>query len=216
VVERQPGWSDMEWQLRNWNYFTWIGGDHYVEQHVHNIDIMNWVLGAHPLKAYGMGGRQARQHPIHGHIYDHFAVEFEYPNSVRMFSQARQMHGCEGRVGEGFTGSRGTAWLGDGNNIILPSGGSPFRTRASTDGNPYHREHEDLIASIRAGKPLNEAQAVAESTLAGIMGREAAYSGQTIEWDDALNSKTRLGPTQYEFGPLPFPPVPVPGEYRFA
>src|SRR5258708_7952235 len=96
VVERQAGWSDMEWQLRNWNYFTWLGGDHIVEQHVHNLDIINWVLGTHPLKAYGMGGRQGRQHPIHGHIYDHFAIEFEYPNGVRMFSQCRQMHGCEG------------------------------------------------------------------------------------------------------------------------
>lgn len=216
VVERQPGWSAMEWQLRNWNYFTWVGGDHIVEQHVHNLDVINWAFGTHPTKAYGMGGRQARQHPIHGHIYDHFAIEFEYPNGVRMFSQSRQMHGCEGRVGEGFTGTKGTAWLGDGANFILPKGGRVFRTRSADDGNPYHQEHQDLIASIRAGKPLNAAQAVAESTLTGIMGREAAYTGQTIEWDDALNSKTRLGPTVYEFGPLPFPEVPVPGQYRFA
>ncbi len=216
VVERQPGWSDMEWQLRNWNYFTWIGGDHIVEQHVHNLDVINWVLNAHPLKAYGMGGRQARKHPIHGHIYDHFAIEFEYPNGVRMFSQCRQMHGCEGRVGEGFTGTTGTAWLGDGNNLILAKNGTTFRTRSSTDGNPYHQEHQDLIASIRAGQPLNAAKAVAESTLTGIMGREAAYSGQTIEWEEALNSKTRLGPDKYEFGPLPFPAVPMPGQYKFV
>jgi predicted dehydrogenase len=216
VVEPQPGWSDMEWQLRNWNYFTWIGGDHIVEQHVHNLDIINWVLGTHPIKAYGMGGRQARQHPIHGHIYDHFATEFEYPNGLRMCSQARQMHGCEGRVGEGFAGTQGTAWLADGNNLVLPKGGKTFRTRSSEDTNPYHQEHQDLIASIRAGKPLNAAKAVAETTLTGIMGREAAYSGQTIEWDDAFNSKTRLGPDKYEFGPLPFPAVPMPGEYRFV
>jgi len=150
-----------------------------------------------------MGGRQARQHPIHGHIYDHFAIEFEYPDGVRMFSQCRQMHGIEGRVGEGFAGTKGTAWLGDGNNMILPKGGRVFRTRSSEDTNPYHQEHEDLIASIRAGKPLNAARAVAESTLVGIMGREAAYTGQTIEWDDALNSNTRLGPEKYELGPLP-------------
>jgi predicted dehydrogenase len=216
VVERQPGWSDMEWQLRNWNYFTWLGGDHIVEQHVHNLDIMNWGLGAHPLKAYGMGGRQARKFPIHGHIYDHFAIEYEYPNGVRMYSQCRQMNGCEGRVGEGFAGTHGTAWLSDGNNLILPKGGTTFRTRSSEDGNPYHQEHQDLIASIRAGKPLNAARAVAESTLTGIMGREAAYSGQTIEWDEALNSKTRLGPEKYEFGSLPFPAVAMPGEYKFA
>jgi predicted dehydrogenase len=216
VVERQAGWSDMEWQLRNWNYFTWIGGDHIVEQHVHNLDVINWVLGTHPVKAYGMGGRQARQHPIHGHIYDHFAIEFEYPNGVRMFSQCRQMHGCEGRVGEGFLGTRGTAWLGDGNNLVIPKGGTTFRTRSSDDTNPYNQEHQDLIASIRAGQPLNAAKEVAESTLTGIMGREAAYSGQTIEWDEALNSKTRLGPDKYEFGPLPFPAVATPGQYRFV
>ena len=216
VVERQPGWTDMEWQLRNWNYFTWLGGDHIVEQHVHNLDIINWALGSHPLKAYGMGGRQGRQHPIHGHIYDHFAVEFEYPNGVRMYSQCRQMHGCEGRVGEGFTGTKGTAWFSDGNNLILPKGAAPLRTRSSDDTNPYHQEHQDLIASIRAGKPLNVAKDVAETTLTGIMGREAAYSGQTIEWDDALNSKMRLGPDKYELGPLPFPPVAMPGQYKFA
>jgi predicted dehydrogenase len=216
VIDRTPAMSDMEWQLRNWNYFTWIGGDHYVEQHVHNLDIMNWVMNTHPLKAYGMGGRQARKHPIHGHIYDHFAVEFEYPNGVRMFSQARQMDGCEDRVGEYAVGTKGTVSLQDGNNIILVKGGSPWRTRASEDTNAYQQEHQDLIASIRAGKPLNEAQTVAESTLVGIMGREAAYSGQTIEWDQALNAKTRLGPDKYEFGPLPFPPVAVPGQYKLA
>ncbi|MFO1497695.1 MAG: Gfo/Idh/MocA family oxidoreductase [Verrucomicrobiota bacterium] len=216
VVERQPGWTDMEWQMRNWNYFTWIGGDHIVEQHVHNLDVINWVLGTHPLKAYGMGGRQGRQHPIHGHIYDHFAIEFEYPNGVRMFSQCRQMHGCEGRVGEGFIGTKGNAWLGDGNNMIFPKGGAVFRTRSADDTNPYHQEHQDLIASIRAGTPLNAAKAVAESTLTGIMGREAAYSGQTIDWEDALGSQMRLGPAKYELGPLPFPPVATPGEHKFG
>lgn len=216
VVERQPGWSDMEWQMRNWNYFTWLSGDHIVEQHVHNIDIANWVLGAHPIKAYALGGRQARQHPIHGHIYDHFAVEFEYPNGARVFSQCRQMHGCEARVGEGFTGTLGTAWLADGNNMILPRVGERFRTRALEDVNPYQQEHQNLIASIRAGQPLNEAQAVAESTLAAIMGRESAYSGQTVEWDQALHSEVRLGPEKYEFGPLPFPEVAMPGRYKFV
>jgi len=183
---------------------------------VHNLDVMNWGFGTHPLKAYGMGGRQGRQYPIHGHIYDHFAIEFEYPNGVRMFSQCRQMHGCEGRVGEGFIGTKGTAWLSDGNNLVIPRDGTTFRTRSSDDGNPYNQEHQDLIASIRAGKPLNAAQTVAESTLTGIMGREAAYSGQTIDWDEALNSNTRLGPATYELGPLPFPAVALPGQYKFS
>jgi predicted dehydrogenase len=216
VIEPQKGWSDMEWQLRNWNYFTWTGGDHIVEQHTHNLDIANWVFGAHPIKAYGMGGRQARQHPIHGNIYDHFAIEFEYANGARMFSQSRQMDSCEGRVGEGFTGTKGTAWLGDGNNLVSPKGERPFRTRGSEDGNPYHQEHQDLIDSIRAGKPLNEGQSLAETTLTAIMGREAAYTGHTIEWEQALNSKSRLGPEKYEFTSLPFPEVPAPGKYRFS
>jgi myo-inositol 2-dehydrogenase/D-chiro-inositol 1-dehydrogenase len=212
VIERTPAMTDMEWQLRNWNYFTWIGGDHYVEQHVHNLDIMNWVMNTHPIQAYGMGGRQARQHPIHGHIYDHFAVEFEYPNGVRMFSQARQMNGCEGKVEEAVVGTKGSS---DCVKFIKQKSGEFWRFR-DNEINAYQQEHQDLIASIRAGKPLNEAQTVAESTLVGVMGREAAYSGQTIEWDQALNAKKRLGPDKYEFGPLPFPPVAVPGQYKLA
>lgn len=214
VIEREASMSDLEWQLRNWNYFTWVGGDHIVEQHVHNLDVMNWVAGAPPIRASGMGGRQARRHPIHGNIYDHFAVEFEYPNGLRMFSQCRQMDGSEGRVGEHVHGSKGTCNLADGNNIILPKGGQPWRTRSPEDGNPYQKEHQNLIASIRAGQPINEAKNLAESTLTGIMGREAAYSGQSIEWAQALNLKTRLGPAKYDFGPVPFPEVAMPGKYK--
>ncbi|MBI4657971.1 MAG: Gfo/Idh/MocA family oxidoreductase [Verrucomicrobia bacterium] len=212
VVERQPSWSDMEWQLRNWNYFAWLSGDHIVEQHVHNLDIMNWALNAHPVRAYGMGGRQARPNKSYGHIYDHFAVEFEYPNGVRMFSQCRQMDGCDNQVGEAVVGTKGTS---NCSNSILVKGGTPWRFREK-DSNPYQQEHQNLIASIRAGQPLNEARAVAESTLTGILGRETAYSGKTIEWDQALNSKTKLGPEKCEFGDLPFPDVATPGKYRFA
>lgn len=216
VIEKTEAMSDMEWQLRNWNYFTWTGGDHIVEQHVHNLDIMNWVMGTHPIKAYGMGGRQARRHPIHGNIYDHFAVEYEYPNGVRMFSQCRQMDGTEGRVGEFVRGAKGTATLLDGNNLVAVKGGTTWRRRALEDGNPYQKEHQDLIASIRAGQPINEAKNLAESTLTGIMGRESAYTGQTIEWDQAMNAKLHYGPDRYDLGPLPFPDVPVPGRHKFA
>jgi predicted dehydrogenase len=216
VIDRTPAMSDMEWQLRNWNYFTWTSGDHIVEQHVHNLDVMNWVMGTHPVKASGMGGRQSRQHPIHGNIYDHFAIEYEYPNGVRLFGTARQMDGCEGRVGEYVHGSKGTANLLDGNNIIQVKGAAPWRTRALEDGSPYQKEHQNLIASIRAGQPINEARNLAEGTLTAILGREAAYTGKTIEWDQALDSKLRYGPDKYEFGPLPFPEVPVPGKHKFA
>lgn len=212
VIEQTPEMSDMEWQLRNWNYFTWLGGDHYVEQHVHNLDVMNWVMGTHPIKAFGMGGRQARQAPIHGHIYDHFAVEYEYPNGVRMFSQARQMNHCEGKVEEAVHGTKGTSNCA---NWVRTKEGRPWRFR-DAEVNAYQQEHQNLIASIRAGKPINEARNLAESTLTGIMGRDAAYSGQTVEWDQMLNSEKAWGPTKLEFGPLPMPPVPNPGEYKVA
>ncbi len=209
VIERQPGWTDMEWQLRNWNYFTWLSGDHIVEQHVHNIDVINWAFNDHPVKALAMGGRQARPGTAQGHIYDHFAVEYEYPNGARMFSQCRQMDGCEGRVGEAVVGTKGTSNCA---NYVKSTDGTLWRFREK-DVNGYQQEHQDLIASIRAGAPLNEARAVAESTLTGIMGRESAYSGRVVEWDTILNSNTKLGPEKYAFGGLPFPEVAIPGKY---
>ena len=212
VIERTQEMTDMEWQLRNWNYFTWVGGDHIVEQHVHNLDVMNWVMGTHPIKAYGMGGRQARRAPIHGHIYDHFAVEFEYPNGIRMFSQCRQMDHTESRVEEAVVGTKG---ISNCANYVRPKDGQLWRFREQ-EVNPYQQEHRDLIASIRAGQPINEAKNLAESTLTGIMGRESAYTGRTVEWEQALNSSLRYGPEKYEFGPLPFPEVPVPGTHKFA
>jgi predicted dehydrogenase len=213
VIDREPGYSDMEWQLRNWNYFTWLSGDHYVEQHVHNLDIMNWVLGAHPVKAVsGIGGRQVRTGQVHGHIFDHFAVEFEYPGGLRMFSQARQINGCQNKVEEAVVGTLGTSNCHD---RIMPKSGNRWRFR-DKDPNPYHQEHEDLIASIRAGNPINEAQAVAESTMTGILGREAAYSGKELTWEAAMKSETRLGPDKYELGPCPIPPVAMPGQYQLS
>ncbi|MEK7675110.1 MAG: Gfo/Idh/MocA family oxidoreductase [Verrucomicrobiota bacterium] len=212
VIERQPGWTDMEWQLRNWNYFTWLSGDHIVEQHVHNLDIINWVLKGHPIRAYGLGGRQARPDKNYGHIYDHFAVEYEYENGVRMFSQCRQMNNCDGKVEEAVVGTKGSS---NCHNIILVKGGENWRFRGQ-DSNPYQQEHTNLIGSIRTGKPINEARSIAESTLTGIMGRESAYSGQTIEWDQALNSTIKLGPAKYEFGALPFPEVALPGKHKFS
>jgi predicted dehydrogenase len=213
VIDRQPGWSDMEWQLRNWNYFTWLGGDHIVEQHVHNLDVMNWVLGAHPIKAVSaLGGRQSRRGKRHGHIFDHFAVEYEYPNGVTMFSQCRQINNCKSMVGEWVRGTQGTSNCAD---IIQPAGGDEWRYREKPT-NAYEQEHANLIASIRAGTPINEAQALAESTMTGIIGREAAYSGQEVTWDQAMQSTTQLGPKSYEFGPHEFPAIARPGTYKFS
>ena len=149
VIRREPGWSDMEWQIRNWNYFTWLSGDHIVEQHVHNIDVMNWVLGAHPIKAVAaVGGRQVRTGQEHGHIFDHFAVEFEYPNDIRVFSQSRQINGCDNLVGEAVVGSRGSS---NCQNIIKAKTGEVTWRFREKEPNAYRQEHEDLIASIRDG-----------------------------------------------------------------
>jgi predicted dehydrogenase len=211
VVERDPAWSDLEWQLRNWNYFTWLSGDHIVEQHVHNLDVMNWVIGTHPLRAVsGLGGRQVRTAKKNGYVYDHFAVEFEYPGGVRMFSQCRQISGCDNKVGEAVVGSLGES---DCYNSIKLKNGKAWRYRGPQPS-PYQQEHQDLIASIRAGKPLNEAQAIAESTMTGILGREAVYSGKAVEWDKAMRWTKRLGPDKHAMGPYPTPAVAMPGTYR--
>lgn len=213
VVERESGWTDMEWQLRNWNYFTWLSGDHIVEQHVHNLDIMNWVLGAHPIRAtFGLGGRQVRTDPKYGNIFDHFAVEFDYPNNVKMHSFSRQINGCDGKVEELVAGTKGSS---NCHNWIKTNDGNFWRFR-DRDVNAYEQEHANLIASIRAGQPINEAKAIAESTMTGILGREAAYSGKAIEWDDLMKSQVRLGPARYEFGPVPVPPVAMPGRTKAA
>ena len=174
--------------------------------------MINWALNSSPIKAHGMGGRQARPDKNYGHIYDHFAIEFEYPNGVRMFSQCRQMNGCEGRVEEAVVGSKASTNCKD---FIKPKEGQLWRFREK-ETNPYQQEHQDLIAAIRAGTPLNDAHAIAESTLTGIMGREAAYTGRTIEREEVLNSKMKLGPEKYEMGDLPFPEVPTPGQHKFT
>ncbi|MFI5385247.1 MAG: Gfo/Idh/MocA family protein [Fimbriimonadales bacterium] len=209
VVPREPGWTDMEWQLRNWNYFTWVSGDHIVEQHIHNIDVCNWIMKAHPVKAVSLGGRQTRTDPIYGQIFDHFATEFEYENGVKMISMCRQIDNTASRVSEHIVGSKGTS-----NAQTWIKGANPWRWEGERP-NDYEEEHRHLLESIRSGKPLNEGQIVAESTLTAIMGRMAGYTGQEITWDMALNSTEHLVPAKEEFGDLPVDPVPVPGVTKF-
>ena len=141
--ERRPEWSDMEWQVRNWYYFTWLSGDHIVEQHVHNIDVTNWAMGTPPVQIMSLGGRQVRIEPEFGNIYDHFGVEFEYPNGTRVLSMARQIAGCTDIIGERIVGATGTARAG------VIEGANPW-TYTGPRPNPYEQEHADLIASIRA------------------------------------------------------------------
>ena len=206
VVKKTPQISDMEWQCRNWLYFTWLSGDHIVEQHVHNIDVMNWAFGSLPVKVMGMGGRQQRTAPEYGNIYDHFAVEFEYSNGVRVASQCRQIQGCAERVEEKLVGTKGYAF---GYGEIH---GQNFWKFDADEANPYVQEHADLIASIRSGNPLNEGRQVAESTMCAIMGRMSAYTGRAISWEWAMtSSKLDLTPPKYDFGPLPVEPVAIPG-----
>jgi predicted dehydrogenase len=210
-VKYQTGeWSGMEWQIRNWLFLTWLSGDHIVEQHVHNLDVINWFFGSHPVKCSGMGGRQVRTGPEFGNIFDHFAVEYEYPNGARVMSMCRQTQGCADNVSERVIGTRGFAYTDSADGYIR--GANAFEIEKESP-NPYVQEHADLIASIRNGKPLNEGKQVAESTLTAIMGRMSAYTGRALSWDWAMNaSKLDLSPPRYEFGKLPVRPVAVPGK----
>lgn len=208
--ERQSGWTDMEYMLRNWYFYSWLSGDHIVEQHVHNLDVINWAVGSPPAEALAVGGRQWRVEPQYGNIYDHFGTRYRYPNGALVVSQARQINGTENRVGESVIGTKGRATAGriEGANPWKYSGPNP---------DPYEQEHADLIASIRAGKPLNEGRTVAEATLTAIMARMSAYSGQPVPWNFALEeSVLDLTPPEikqggYKLGPAPQVPKPATG-----
>lgn len=211
VKKQEPQWSDMEWQCRNWLYFTWLSGDHICEQHIHNLDVVNWAIGATPEKAVGMGGRQWRTAPEYGNIWDHFSVEFEYPGGVRVISMCRQIDKTSPRVAERIVGTKGVLRTDSSNAEITGKNWWKFEDGGNAV-NPYVQEHVDLIASIRAGKPLNEGKRVAESTLTAIMGRMSAYTGRELQWAWAMNtSKLDLAPSKMEFGSLPVGEVAMPG-----
>ncbi len=203
-------WSDMEWQVRNWLFTSWLSGDHIVEQHVHNLDVMNWAFGAHPVKCVGMGGRAARTEPMFGNIYDHFSVAYEYPNGARVLSMCRQTAGAAENVSERVVGTKGFTYTDSTDGRIT---GEKAYQNPKDSPNPYVQEHADLIASIRAGKPLNEGRRVAESTLTAIMGRMSAYTGRAMSWDWVMNASTLdLTPPHLEFKALPPLEVAVPGK----
>jgi len=207
---RKDEWSDLEWQMRNWLYFTWLSGDHIVEQHVHNIDVINWALDSHPVSALGLGGRQVRVSPAYGHIFDHFAIDFEYASGLHLMSQCRQIEGCDKQIMEGLQGTKGSAELNDGAKRWRIAGAKAWKFEGVANA-PYRQEHTDLIASIRAGKPYNELKTIAESTLTAIMGRMSAYTGKLVTWEEALGSSDSLVPQLLAFGPMPMPEVPKPG-----
>ncbi|MBM3475033.1 MAG: Gfo/Idh/MocA family oxidoreductase [Armatimonadetes bacterium] len=208
--EDHKDWSDVEWQIRNWLYFTWVSGDHIVEQHVHNLDVANWVLQNHPTDVVCLGGRQSRTDARFGHIYDHFAADFNYPDGVKVLSMCRQVDGCENNVGEHAIGAEGVS--GPGGWI---RGKENYGHKGDGDPDAYVQEHRDLIESIRAGTPLNETQQVTESTLCAIMARMSAYTGKKVAWDWVLNeSKLDLlsrARDLADFGDLAVDEVAVPG-----
>jgi predicted dehydrogenase len=205
---RQPEWSQMEYQLRNWLYFTWLSGDHIVEQHIHSLDKALWLNGDQPpASCYGMGGRQVRTQEEFGNIYDHFACCFEWPSGVRAHSYTRQMAGCYSETEDYVVGTRGRAQI---LKKEIQGADGQWRYRGP-EPNMYDVEHEHLFAAIRSGTPINNGSYMCDSTLMAIMGRQACYTGQRITWDEIASSNERLGPTHYEWGDVGVAAVAQPG-----
>ena len=210
--ERQPEWSDMEWQLRRWLFLTWLSGDFIVEMHVHNLDVMNWAFGGPPVQCIGMGGRGVRTAPEYGNVFDHFAVEYEYANGVRVEYMGSQIDGVTNRNDQRLIGTKGRAYTDFGGVVIEGRNATEF---AWDQKDPCITQHADQINAIRQGKRLNEGRRVAESSLTSIMGRMSAYTGRAMKFDWAMNaSKLDLNPPAYEFGDLEMRPVAVPGKTR--
>ena len=214
---REQGWSDMEYMIRNWNNFCWLGGDHILDTHVHNIDVINWFIGKHPETAIGYGGRHRR---VTGDQYDFFNIDFDYGNGVSSHSMCRQIDGCSNETGEiivgtkGYTNCRSIIWNLDGSIKWQ------FEYPKDENGNPmsqikipaYAQEHMHLVYAIRTGNYVNEAEQTAISTLTAIMGRTAAYTGKKITWDEIFKSDMDLGPAKMEMGPVDMKfEVPIPG-----
>ena len=216
--DKNPSWSEMEWMIRDWVNWTWLSGDHIVEQHVHNIDVLNWFTGSHPVIAHGMGSRLRR---VTGDQYDNFSIEYIFEDGRRFHSQCRQINGCWNSVSERLQGTLGSTNCIDtivdlaGNEIWkysypANSEGKPD-TKAMMD--PYVQEHVDMVAAIRNNQPFNELENTAISTLVGIMGRVSAYTGKETTWDEMMNSDMKLGPQVFTLGKVDIPKeVPIAGE----
>ncbi len=220
VNPRKPGQSEMEFQMRNWYYFNWLCGDHICEQHIHNLDVGNWVKNAYPVKARGMGGRQVRTAKEFGEIFDHHAVEYFFADGSTMFSQCRHIRGAWSSVSEHCVGTKGNADVSG--HLIRATGAEAWRFRGTKNVDPYQQEHDDLFAAIRGNKEYNEAFNGAKSTMTAILGRMATYSGAEISWDDALNSQIDLFPERLAWDAMPkslpdangFYKVAVPGQTK--
>jgi len=198
VRPRQPGQTEMQYQVRNWYHFTWVCGDHIVEQHVHDLDVCNWIKRGHPIEAQGTGGRQVCTAKDQGEIFDHHAVEFTYDDGVKLFSYCRQISGCWGSFSEHAHGTKGYASIqGHGSSKLVVDGREPVVWRRGPDG--HQVEHDHLFAALLAGKPYNECDKTVDSTMTAIMGRMATYSGKLVTWDEALNSQLDLMPKSWSW-----------------
>ena len=204
----KPDWSEMEYQLRNWLYFTWLSGDLIAEQHIHTLDKALWLMGDQaPLRCYGTGGRQKRTGEQYGMTYDHFTTVFEWPEDVKCFSHCRQMSGCWPENECHVFGTRGVAHILK-NVIDSPDGQWRYQGKSPS---MYDVEHQHLFRSIRNDDPINNGDYMCKSTMMAIMGREASYTGKEIQWDEMWNDETTLGPDQLTWGDHDAGPVPVPG-----
>ncbi|WP_316745688.1 Gfo/Idh/MocA family oxidoreductase [Pedobacter gandavensis] len=225
VKKRQPAQTEMEYQMRNWYYFNWLCGDHIVEQHVHNIDIANWVKNAYPVSVQGTGSRAWRTGKDYGEIYDNHAVELTYADGAVIYSQCRHFEGIANRVDETFQGTKGRTYLSAGNNGVIwdLKGKEMFSHPTKGNANPYQTEHDLLFAAIAKGDyKFADAERGAKSCFTAIIGRYATYSGQTIKWDDALKADNSLMPDQLSWNANPklmpdangLYPIPTPGKTK--
>ncbi|HXE56101.1 MAG TPA: Gfo/Idh/MocA family oxidoreductase [Tepidisphaeraceae bacterium] len=197
VRPRKPEQTEMEYQMRNWYFFTWLCGDHIVEQHIHNLDVGNWIKNDHPISAEGIGGRTLRNGPDNGQIYDHHYVEYTFKDGTKMISQCRHWDHSRGNVSEHAHGIKGYCDVSQ--YRIKTSDGKVWSHPRRGEKNPYQVEHDDFFRAVRTNTPYNEADYGADSTLTAIFGRMATYSGELVTWEQALNSDLDLHPKQYDF-----------------
>jgi predicted dehydrogenase len=203
VNKRKPEQTEMEYQMRNWYYFVWLCGDHITEQHIHNLDVVNWFKGGYPVRAQGMGGREVRKGADYGEIFDHHFVEFEYADGSILNSQCRHQPKTMSRVDELLVGTKGKIQCGEG-KIRDRSGKVLYGFDKKGENNPYQTEHDELFAAIAKGQyKYADAENGAYSTMTSILGRMATYSGQVVEWDKAINSGLDLQPKAYAWDAAP-------------
>ena len=196
---KEAGWSDMEYKLKNWLYYNWLSGDFICEMMVHSLDLMAWAMGDKlPLKATGTGGRQVRTEENYGNVYDHFAIEFEYPNGVRGYHFSRQQEGCSNTNHVNIAGTVGRGYIENGSGLHEITGKHKWRY-AGEKNNMYETQHQEMFASIRKGKPLNDGIKMANSSMLGVLARMVAYTGQTLTWDEAFHSNESLGPKMDQY-----------------